>query len=118
MPFGVNKEDGRVFLIDADRDERTRIGNEEFVNVYPGSDLGRNQGRGPKFFNIDLSVTKNFTITESIRARFRAEAFNAMNHPNFAIPEGGTRIDRSNFGEITETRGTERVMQFSFRLEW
>ncbi len=118
VPFGVNKEDGRVFLIDADRDERTRIGNEEFVNVYPGSDLGRNQGRGPKFFNIDLSVTKNFTITESIRARFRAEAFNAMNHPNFAIPEGGTRIDRSNFGEITETRGTERVMQFSFRLEW
>ncbi len=118
IPFGVRKEDGRVFLIDADRDERTRIGSEEFVNVYPGSQLGRNQGRGPKFFNIDLSVTKNFSITESIRLRFRAEAFNALNHPNSAIPENGTRIDGSNFSEITETRRTERVMQFSFRLEW
>ena len=118
VPFDLRKEDGRIFLIDADREERTRIGREEFVNVYPGSELGRNQGKGPKFFNIDMSVTKNFSITEGVRARFRAEAFNALNHPNFAIPENGTRIDRSSFGETTETRGTERVMQFSFRLEW
>jgi len=41
-----------------------------------------------------------------------------MNHPNFAAPGDGTRIDRSNFGELTTTRGTERVMQFSFRLEF
>ncbi len=119
LPFGVRKEDGnRVFLIDADSDTRRALGRSEFVNVYPGSILGRNQGRGPKFVNMDVSVTKNFSITENIRARFRAEAFNIMNHPNFGIPESGTRIDRSSFGEITETRGTERVMQFSFRLEF
>jgi hypothetical protein len=86
--------------------------------VFPGSALGRNDGEGPSFFNTDVSLTKNFTITEDVRARFRWEAFNIMNHPNFAAPGGGTRIDRSSFGEITSTRGTERVMQFSFRLEF
>ena len=118
LPFGTRKEDNRVFLIDADQQTRKALGASEFANVYPGSPLGRNDGRGPRFFNTDFSVTKNFSITEDVRARFRWEAFNVMNHPNFGIPESGTRIDRSSFGEITETRGTERVMQFSFRLEF
>ena len=71
---------------------------------------------------MDFSLGKSFDISEDIRARFRWEAFNVMNHPNFGIPQntGGTSIDRgqSNTGEVIETRGTERVMQFSFRLEW
>ena len=119
IPFGIRKEAGNtVFLIDADKAARTSLGAEGFKNVFPGSALGRNDGKGPSFFNIDMSLTKNFTLTEDIRARFRWEAFNVMNHPNFAAPGNGTRIDRSNFGELTTTRGTERVMQFSFRLEF
>lgn len=36
---------------------------------------------GPMFTNSDLSVFKNFKITESKSLQFRAEAFNFLNHP-------------------------------------
>ena len=123
VPFGLEKgEDNRVFLIEGGPDTRTRVSWQNFQNTFPGSAIARNQGRGPNFVNMDLSLGKSFDIGEDIRARFRWEVFNAMNHPNFGIPQntGGTSIDRgqSNTGEVIETRGTERVMQFGFRLEW
>jgi hypothetical protein len=64
-------------------------------------------------------VTKTITVTENIRTRLRAEAFNAFNHPNFSTPSR-TNIDGAagTLGEITSTIGTERVMQFSIRIEF
>ena len=123
VPFGLEKgEDNRVFPIEGGPETRARVSQQNFQNTFPGSAIARNQGRGPNFFNMDLSLGKSFDIGEDIRARFRWEAFNAMNHPNFGIPQntGRTSIDRgqSNTGEVIETRGTERVMQFGFRLEW
>ena len=123
MPFGLEKgEDNRVFLIEGGPETRTRVSRQNFENTFPGSAIARNQGWGPNFFNMDLSLGKSFDIGEDIRARFRREVFNAMNHPNFGIPQntGGTSIDRgqSNTGEVIETRSAERVMQFGFRLEW
>ena len=125
VDFCVCKDEGqKVFLVGPDKQTRIDVTNgaEYFIGAYPGGGIVRNQGKGPSFFNVDLSVTKNFSITESIRARLRAEAFNALNHPNFNIPSGrnGRSIDRHSglLGEVTSTRGTERVMQFSFRLEW
>ena len=44
---------------------------------------GRNIIRGPGFFNTDLSLLKDFRITESRYLQFRAEFFNIFNHPNF-----------------------------------
>lgn len=52
-------------------------------------DVGRNALRGPGFFQWDLSVMKNFPITEKIKLQFRADIFNILNHPNFANPDGG-----------------------------
>ncbi len=124
LDFCVCKEAGKVYMVGPDKQTRIDVtnGSEYFIGAYPGGGIVRNQGQGPSFFNVDLSVTKNFSITESIRARFRAEAFNALNHPNFSIPSArsGRSIDRHSggLGEVTSTRGTERVMQFSFRLEW
>ena len=40
---------------------------------------------GPKFFNTDLSVFKNFTFKEHQRLQFRAEAFNFLNHANYTF---------------------------------
>ena len=41
------------------------------------------------FHNLDFSVTKAIKFRESLKAQFRAEAFNILNHPNFANPQGG-----------------------------
>lgn len=38
------------------------------------------------FPNWDLSVTKVFKFSDRWSAQFRAEAFNVLNHPNFANP--------------------------------
>jgi Carboxypeptidase regulatory-like domain len=50
--------------------------------------LGRNQIYGPKFWNIDFSVTKTTPLRENLNLEFRAEFFNIFNHPNFALPSG------------------------------
>jgi hypothetical protein len=41
------------------------------------------------FRNFDLSIAKNFHFGERVKAQFRAEFFNILNHPNFANPYGG-----------------------------
>ena len=48
--------------------------------------LGRNAIFGPRFWNMDFSVTKNTPLTERLNLQFRAELFNIFNHPNFALP--------------------------------
>src|ERR1700730_8612282 len=47
---------------------------------------GRNIFRGSGFKNWDVSVTKEFSFRETLKAQFRAEIFNVLNHPNFATP--------------------------------
>ena len=42
--------------------------------------------RGPNFRNMDLSLFKNWTFTERLRAQFRAEFFNILNHTNLSSP--------------------------------
>jgi hypothetical protein len=41
------------------------------------------------FRDFDLSIAKNWHLGEKVRAQFRAEFFNVLNHPNFANPYGG-----------------------------
>jgi len=115
----LTKQDGRVFMLPGNSAARQAIALNNFQTLYPGGPIPRNQGIGPKFSNVDLSLTKSIAITENIRTRLRAEAFNAFNHANFATPSR-TNIDGAagTLGEITSTIGTERIMQFSMRLEW
>lgn len=83
----------------------------------------RNNLRGPRFSNVDLALNKHFPINEKYIIEFRAEAFNAFNHPSFALPGGGFggTADISNtgqFGVISTTASTARVMQFALRLDF
>ena len=47
---------------------------------------GRNRFYGPGFKTVDFSLFKNIQLMERLKAQFRAEFFNILNHPNFAGP--------------------------------
>jgi hypothetical protein len=51
---------------------------------------GRNILLGPRYFNTNLSLLKDFHFTESGYLQFRIEFFNAFNHANFTGISGLT----------------------------
>ena len=83
----------------------------------------RDELRGPHFSNFDLALSKNFPLwNEKYRLQFRTEAYNAFNHPNFALPSS-ININATNFGQITSTSSisgdqSARVLQFALRFEF
>ena len=89
---------------------------------------GRNDLRGPNYVNFDLGVAKDFPVFgDRVKLKFRADAFNAFNHPNFALPSTAKRendITSGNFGVISSTvAGADgvtkaRVLQGALRLEF
>jgi hypothetical protein len=68
---------------------------------------------GPKFFDADLSLHKNFLITEGKSLQFRFEALNAFNHPVWTFsggPAGGSFDPGSSiFGQITGSQSARSV---------
>ncbi len=50
--------------------------------------LGRNAIPGFGLTQVDISIGRKFAITERLNLQFRADAFNLLNHPNFANPTG------------------------------
>ncbi len=87
--------------------------------------VARNSLYGPHFRHVDLSVFKDFPITEGIKVQFRAEGFNISNTPNFYIDNNvnsgpDTRLGNSNFGQIiaTDPNYTPRQLQFALKLQF
>jgi hypothetical protein len=74
--------------------------------------LGRNVFRGPFQQNWDLSLAKTWTMGERHSVKFSADLFNALNHPVFDRPSR-TDIQDPSFGQITNTVGTPRLVQFA-----
>jgi hypothetical protein len=70
---------------------------------------------GPGYKNVDLSLFKSYRLTEDRRIEFRAEFFNAFNHPNFAVPSASLSSIGS-FGKISSTIGDPRDVQFALKL--
>lgn len=56
--------------------------------VINGAVVGRNAGRGTPVYQFDPFVSRAFPIHEHISIDLRAEAFNALNHPNFVSLNG------------------------------
>jgi hypothetical protein len=100
----------------------TRIGQADY------SPLGGspNQARGPGFQNLDMSLFKQFAIHESVKAEFRAEAFNLANWHEFSNPGpaafsftslGDLNFQNpSGFSQITSSRNNARVLQLALKL--
>jgi hypothetical protein len=60
--------------------------------------------RGPHAFYDDMALSKNFTITERVKAQFRFDAYNVFNHPVLALP-GNQCVDcfgSATAGQITD----------------
>jgi hypothetical protein len=109
--------------------------NNVFVNVRCFSlPTARGQGGpfvmpqvvGPAFFNSDLSLYKNFQISESKRIQFRVNAFNFLNHPLASFIGGSANLrlvanqqtgalDNPLFGIATEKQG-RRIMQMAIKF--
>jgi hypothetical protein len=87
--------------------------------------------RGPAYANLDLSLHKDFLITESKRLEFRFEGLNALNHPVWTFAggpadgsfdpsgsciTGGTNpCANATFGRITGAQGA-RQLQFALKF--
>lgn len=101
--------------------------NADFVGPI-GFNIGsRNNLRGPSYFDMDAGLAKGFPLgTERIALKFRADAFNVFNHPNFSNPCMDITNVSCLFGTISSTVGTTirnsgpsaRVLQLALRLEF
>jgi hypothetical protein len=80
--------------------------------------VARDSFFGPHLFNADMSLSKNFLITEKIKGQFRAELFNVFNHANLGQPNGN--VDSPTAGQITSlaTLFPMRRWQFGLRLNF
>jgi hypothetical protein len=65
---------------------------------------GRNILSGPGLFALNLSLFKNFKVSERLNFEFRAETFNFTNTPEFSNPQGS--LTSSTFGYVTGTLGS------------
>jgi hypothetical protein len=77
--------------------------------------------RGPAASNIDFSLSKSQKVPwpqEGASVQFRADFFNALNHPNFALPDLTYNTTPSAFGTITSMSTNPRVIQFALRFSF
>jgi hypothetical protein len=70
--------------------------------------LGRNTTRMPGYQNFNLSLFRDFKITERARFQLRMEAYNAINHVNFQSVSS-LNINSANFGLITSAAPARQV---------
>ena len=71
------------------------------------------QLRGPGFYNWDISLQKNFQITERFKLQFRSDFLNAFNRVNLAVPN--TTVQTSTTGVINASQ-PPRNIQLALKL--
>jgi hypothetical protein len=93
------------------------------VNAQRFGSSGRNILRNPGVWNTDMSIVRNFPVTERIQLQFRSEFYNLPNTSHFYGP-GGTSADPTtnnvtsgNYMQIIGSYG-ERNIRFALRLQW
>jgi hypothetical protein len=67
---------------------------------------------GPGYWNWDLGISKNFNFDDRRFLTLRIEAFNVLNHPNFALQAGSGDISNpATFGRIQNTFSAPRIVE-------
>jgi hypothetical protein len=103
---------------------------------------GRNIFRAPFQTRFDISIFKNFKVSERFALKFQADAFNIFNHPSFDTPNSNFELNPcfnpqpcfqtqafpgtaapiissgnpNNYGVIEQTVGSNRFLQLSMHL--
>jgi hypothetical protein len=88
-------------------------------NTQPGV---RDSIYGPGFQDWNLMLFKRFAINERNAVEFRAEAYDFINHPNWAniTQTGGPNLNPTSgtFGEVTGKSNLARNLQLSLRYSF
>ena len=122
---------------DPNFDCRQVVGTQTFFCIPPPgqSGAGRNIAQGPSFWNFDMGVLKNFSLTERVKLQFRSEFYNVFNHANFENPRnasvGSPALTSSLFGQtccvaqaisssstVIALGEPNRVIQFALKLSF
>jgi hypothetical protein len=74
----------------------------------------RGQFRGPSYHIWDISLRKQFGITDDVKLQIQADFFNAFNMVNWGNP--ATNLSGSGFGNITAITGQPRNIQLGARV--
>jgi hypothetical protein len=91
----------------------------------PFGNIGRNTFTADRLENIDFSVFKTTRVTERLSIQYRLNMFNALNHPNFGIPnsirlDNAATIDTSKnagtFFNFQENSGGRRTIEMALRI--
>ncbi len=93
----------------------------------PFGDVARNSERGPALNHLNLGIFKNTKVGERVRVQFRAEMFNALNHPNpgygvaaeDSLPDTfieDAGIVGSRFNDKRDMTLSSRRVQFGIRI--
>ncbi len=100
----------------------TGVNRAAFANPFFDQNVSihRNKYTGPGFTNTDVVLQKTQTLREQIKLVFRAEGYNALNHPNFTSPASDT-ISSSLFGistsQVGQNDGTTGARQIQGALK-
>ncbi len=78
-------------------------------------DTPRNILTGPGYINGDVSLFKDFGITETMKVQTRFEFFNVTNTPHFANPNADLGSP-TTLGSITRTYGNQRIIQAAVKI--
>lgn len=107
---------------------RSALTGQSTFNSSCFADPGYEQpGNAPRFFstlrsdgihNTDLAFSKSFVPREGMRIEVRADFFNFLNTPRFALPDN--LWGDSTFGQVSSTlsNSTPRHGQFGIRFEF
>lgn len=94
--------------------------------VPPRPGIGRNGFRGPRYFSVDMTLTKRFALPnlpflgESAGLEVRVNAFNIFNNLNlapFQFNSESTQVQHPNFGRALEVLAG-RVIEFQARFSF
>jgi Carboxypeptidase regulatory-like domain len=92
------------------------FGQGSFANAQPGT-FGNCPAQGPVigpgYTDVDVSMQKNFPITETMKFQFRTDFLNAFNHPNFGVPNDSCCT--GTFGVSKQTQDS-RQLQFALKF--
>ncbi|HYL78929.1 MAG TPA: carboxypeptidase regulatory-like domain-containing protein [Bryobacteraceae bacterium] len=83
--------------------------------VIRQGNASRNGVRGPGYQRWDLSLFKNFHVTERANLQFRFETFNTFNHTNWATI--ASTLGGAGYGTVTGARDP-RVAQLAMRASF